>query len=56
MNVIDVHPIKNLLANLCYGYHINKVYQYIHPCSVWYLEGFLFDGPLLLRQLLYCVK
>ena len=25
-------------------------------CSVWYLEGFLFDGPLLLRQLLYCVK
>lgn len=30
MNVIDVQPIKNLLANLCNGYHINKVYQYIH--------------------------
>ena len=25
-------------------------------CSEWYLEGLLFDGPLLLRQLLYCVK
>ena len=30
MNAIDVQPIKNLLANSCNGYHINKVYQYIN--------------------------
>ena len=37
MNAIDVQPIKNLLANSCNGYRINKVYQYInqkvHSCG-----------------------